>query len=825
VVTDNAGGSHTLRAGLAPNATEGIDASLGEATLPPLPPSGVFDARFNISNNESTMKDYREGSFDFVGEKIHELQYQVGNGNSIVISWDLPAGISGRLQDVILGSIIDVQLTGSNSYTVSNPGTFNKLKLTLKYGIPSKPNLISPENNSTGLSIDPILSWSKVNLASNYRLQIATDINFTNLVVNEQNLSDTLFNASSLQFNVKYYWHVAAENTVAIGDWSEINNFTTKNLDAPILVSPANNSINIVLETSIKWSAVTHATSYKLQVSTTNSFSSVNTLEYDITDTFKVVSLSSFTVYYWRVNSSSPTSNSDWSTINKFKTTFIPAQIEIPLTISSNNSNTCIIYFGFDSLATSEIDASLGEETLPPLPPSSIFDIRFDLPTIPIENSIRDFRNIQVTNCDWVLKIQAGDFGYPVTLSWDSSTLPEGDFFLKDLITGTLINIDMKLQNSLTLANSGINSLKIVFTKTICSNINLNAGWNLISIPMIAESMVNTTLFPGATSNLYSFDNGFKPVDTTNIGVGYWVRYGNSAVTQVCGLPTNLNTIAIKAGWNLIGVYDKSVDVGNIGSTPTNIFTSQFYGYQQGYSVPDSLKTTKGYWIRSSSNGVINLNTGTSIISKKDESEELAGKITISDNNNNIATLNFSSTSSNLEFYDLPPVPPAGAFDVRYLSGKMTEDIYSEKEIQFTGVEYPVMIKAEGIDLTIKDGINGELLNLTLRSGEEIVISNSQITTIKVQAIFIPLDYELSQNYPNPFNPTTKIKYTIPEIGRVKLTIYDQLGQKVTELVNEVQSAGRYEITFSAERLASGVYFYRIEAGKFSNVKKMMILK
>lgn len=89
----------------------------------------------------------------------------------------------------------------------------------------------------------------------------------------------------------------------------------------------------------------------------------------------------------------------------------------------------------------------------------------------------------------------------------------------------------------------------------------------------------------------------------------------------------------------------------------------------------------------------------------------------------------------------------------------------------------------------------------------------------------IPKVYSLSQNYPNPFNPTTVIKYGLPKQGLVKLTIYDILGREVKMLVNEVKPAGIYNVSFDGSSLASGIYFYRLEAGDFKEVKKMVLVK
>jgi hypothetical protein len=106
------------------------------------------------------------------------------------------------------------------------------------------------------------------------------------------------------------------------------------------------------------------------------------------------------------------------------------------------------------------------------------------------------------------------------------------------------------------------------------------------------------------------------------------------------------------------------------------------------------------------------------------------------------------------------------------------------------------------------------------------------ITSVKNE-VNLPTSYSLSQNYPNPFNPSTKIRYSIPNVGsglaRTVLKVYDVLGNEVATLVNEEKPAGNYEVDFNASSasggLSSGVYFYKLTAGSFTDTKKMILLR
>jgi serine protease len=102
---------------------------------------------------------------------------------------------------------------------------------------------------------------------------------------------------------------------------------------------------------------------------------------------------------------------------------------------------------------------------------------------------------------------------------------------------------------------------------------------------------------------------------------------------------------------------------------------------------------------------------------------------------------------------------------------------------------------------------------------------NSIITSVNDSKIPVPYKFELGQNYPNPFNPSTIIKYSIPSESHVTLKIYDMLGREVAALVNEQKASGIYSVNFIAGNLPSGVYLYKLSAGNFTDVKKLILIK
>ena len=139
--------------------------------------------------------------------------------------------------------------------------------------------------------------------------------------------------------------------------------------------------------------------------------------------------------------------------------------------------------------------------------------------------------------------------------------------------------------------------------------------------------------------------------------------------------------------------------------------------------------------------------------------------------------------------------------------------------------EYPVRYKIQAVDKYQDTSVRSDFdMGIGLipnvgcplcTEGPDSFISDTEI----------PKEFKLYSNYPNPFNPSTNIKFDLPKDVQVSIKIYDIVGREVMSLVNEFKTAGRYSVTFSGSDFASGVYYYKIKAGEFEQVRKMILLK
>jgi glycosidase len=283
---------------------------------------------------------------------------------------------------------------------------------------------------------------------------------------------------------------------------------------------------------------------------------------------------------------------------------------------------------------------------------------------------------------------------------------------------------------SLTFTLPAVAGAVYRFAVTNTASVPLENGWNLVSVPRDSGNTGWNSLFPTASATPYMYTgSGYAAVGTLQPGVGYWVKVPALDTASISGTEMTTRTIALNAGWNIIGSISSPVSVNSITSESPGLIISQFFGYTRGYTQADSLSPGYGYWVRASVAGSVTLNAGSVAASR--------------------TRVKIVPTA------DQPPAPPVGA-----------------------------------------------------------ALTNN-----------LPKEFALSQNYPNPFNPTTLIEYALPKQSYVTLTLYNVLGQQVAKLVDGEQQPGYKSVTFNGSNLSSGLYFYRLNAGSFTSVKKMMIVK
>ena len=167
-------------------------------------------------------------------------------------------------------------------------------------------------------------------------------------------------------------------------------------------------------------------------------------------------------------------------------------------------------------------------------------------------------------------------------------------------------------------------------------------------------------------------------------------------------------------------------------------------------------------------------------------------------------------------------------------SGEFMKLVNSEGEIidsltYDNNLPWPVEANAGGSTLELidagKDNSKAESWKASIGHGTPGKINSVVVTKVEKYVNTIPKEYSLSQNYPNPFNPSTNIGFDLPFPGKVKVTVYNQLGQLIATIADGQYSAGTHQLHFKAGNLASGIYYYRIKAGSFTQTKKMILVK
>ena len=383
----------------------------------------------------------------------------------------------------------------------------------------------------------------------------------------------------------------------------------------------------------------------------------------------------------------------------------------------------------------------------------------------------------------------------------------------------------------------------------------VESGWNMVAVSLAPGDgdYSRITLFPEATSRvIWCWPYyGFCP-DTLVPGKGYWMKFpvtgkmGRSPGTFFWSL-----SVPVQDKWNMVGGPSGFVDVETIIPNGTSMSTP-FWGYgPSGYSIATTLQPGHGYWVKANGAGMLGMTSSASAPkstgpSSGDPVFGSAGRIGVTDAAGRSQTLYLCEESRAIGdpgYFELPPEPPPGIFDVRFTSQRILETFSRvpvpgaryEYPIILRSAVYPVMIRWDlsdiaGRDLkfTLGSGISENPLRQVMEGTGSVTIREKSTQTFVITVTGLtgrPDIFSLNQNYPNPFNSSTVITFSLPKGGPVKLTVFDILGREVARLVDEEREPGVQTVSFDASGLSSGIYTYRITAGTDSRAKKMLLLR
>jgi len=385
----------------------------------------------------------------------------------------------------------------------------------------------------------------------------------------------------------------------------------------------------------------------------------------------------------------------------------------------------------------------------------------------------------------------------------------------------------------------------------------------------------------------YTQSTGYNLVQNVNNGYGYWLALENSALIDVDGATAvNQVVVPLDLQWNIIGAamaeaisrdalqFSNGVTAYNfVDAVNAGWISSAFYKYDNGtgsYTVASTLDPWYGYWLQALIAGLDVITdppydfaqSDPRGISSDEESWELTISVSNADLYSDLCAIGvYPDASSEYDlWWDLPspPVPPSGDYLQIFfdhsewsspVGNQFCRDFRAPLEVESTETWVGILESSSAgvVEVSFTDlvnelppdywataEINGNLYNLMEMSAfsvdcqgqEEItVLVSNQATPVLDDFSKFPEEFKLIGAYPNPFNPVTTISFALPVASHVSLSVFNLQGQLVSNLVNGTREAGLNEITFDGSTLASGLYMYRMEAGDFVSMRKMVLMK
>ncbi|MFA7288319.1 MAG: T9SS type A sorting domain-containing protein [Melioribacteraceae bacterium] len=584
----------------------------------------------------------------------------------------------------------------------------------------------SPLNNGTDVATDPILNWTVIDGFVSYSLQVATDMDFRNMVVNESGLLKTNYELSGLINSTKYYWRVSVQDIHGSSYYSQVYSFTTK----PNLLNPTLKIEPDYLEIDSKGGEIT------FQIKNT----SIGTLNWEAVS-----------------------NDTSWIKIIGESKGSDSAKIKVLIAENIKMERVGTITISAEGAAGSPRIIEIKQET-------AIYNIDITINPDTTAGFVRGNKKFYYD--DTALLIATPKNGYTF-LNWS-----ENDSVIT---TDSIYQFIVNKNRNLVVNFSGPFSLITRIAEmegSVMKDARVGidpAGASLGPNGYILSNQAGGVNLPYASTDYDRFD--------------YW---------------KNDDLIIDFSEKSLAYSYLDEFIYKNIGSGEVTYLP--FSVYRLKYPTMEKIRLFAGFRDKNA-DGLFSIDsTGAYDINWHKPTTELI-----------FAWQGYDAAGNEIN-YD-----PANK--AQYIA---ENDLYKSANIKWgssTGeFKYPFLTNTMFVLYTANATLPDSNRQIRFFTAKPIVSDVNEGEQYENQNQ-IPVQYSLSQNYPNPFNPTTNIRFSLTKLSFTSLKIYDILGREVATLVNGELSAGRHTYEFDGSRLSSGIYFYRLQTGEFTQTKKMLLIK
>ncbi len=546
---------------------------------------------------------------------------------------------------------------------------------------------------------------------------------------------------------------------------------------------------------------------------------------------------------------------------------------------SASTPQSADLMFGTGLRATYGVDTLFGEFAYATLNQSSFYARFFQIPTpkntsdddikaqlngfgdITGVYASRDVRNVfEDTTIVYECHFNAGgDLNYPIVLTWDVNQFPDGaQLYLRDIENGSHFGIDMRQATpipgpgqrmSYTIRDQKITAFDIEYTPSRAKiQETYEAGWNFVSLPVRPSTNDYRVLWPTVPGQPIKYAiSYYQQENYPQVGYGYFLRFPTKIDQVISGIlvkriAKDVYPVHLYQGWNTIGSLSVPVGSDQVHFDPVSITQvaptqlSGIYGYvtDRGYREVTELEPGRGYWVKLSDEGYLNLAapiTKGIIATDRESILNASAKLNINDAAAHTNTLYMTEGRAQLAngAFELPPVPPYGLFDARFATTESYVTSNSNPEVSLQGVQYPVRLSIGNsrTAYTVVDNETGVVLGTFDPSinANTVVINDENVRNIRLMnSTMSVVNYSMTVS-PNPAIDHATVNFSVPENQNVSVKLYNAMGQEISTIFNGFALKGDHSASINASELINGSYIVKIVANDFVSTQKINIVR